>query len=167
MARGQTNRLIGALFGLIFIEANAGALPLSVGIPLRVLAIGAFLGLLVALRPGHVSTQTAHAPPQGFGRRYWAVVVIEAVVGLTGIVLINGLLRAPLATVPWIALVVGLHFFGLAAVWRLAALAWLGAAMSACGAAGLTLAACGSSAATIATAAGVAPGALLLASAAA
>lgn len=37
MARGQINRLIGALFGLIFIEANAGALPSSVGIPLRVL----------------------------------------------------------------------------------------------------------------------------------
>ncbi|MEU9796239.1 hypothetical protein AB0E27_37700 [Streptomyces sparsogenes] len=72
-----------------------------------------------------------------------------------------------MATVPWIALVVGLHFFGLAAVWRLAALAWLGAAMSACGAAGLALAACGSSAAAIAAVAGVAPGALLLGSASA
>ncbi|MEV7691655.1 hypothetical protein [Streptomyces bungoensis] len=93
------------------------------------------------------------------------MVVIEVVVGLTGIILINGPLRAPLATVPWIALVVGLHFFGLAAVWRLPALRWLGAAMSACGAAGLALAACGSSSATIAVVAGIAPGALLLGSA--
>ncbi|MER6032190.1 hypothetical protein [Streptomyces sp. NPDC001851] len=167
MARGQINRVIGALFGLIFIEANAGALPSSAGIPLRVLAIGAFLVLLVALRRGHLSTQTTHAPQQGFGRRYWAVVVIEAVAGLTGIVLINGLLQAPLATLPWIAFVVGLHFFGLAAVWRMSALVWLGAAMSACGVAGLALAAWGSSAVIIAAVAGVAPGALLLGSAAA
>lgn len=142
-------------------------MPSSVGIPLRVLAIGAFLGLLVALRRGHVSPQTAQAPRPGFDRRYWTVVAIEAVIGLTGIVLINGLLHTPLATVPWIAFVVGLHFFGLATVWRLAALSWLGAAMSACEAAGLALTACGSSPATIAAVAGVAPGALLLGSAAA
>jgi uncharacterized membrane protein len=61
---------------------------------------------------------------------------VAAVVGLAGIAVVNGLLHTPRATVAWIALVVGLHFFGLAIARRRPALRWLGAAMAACGAAG-------------------------------
>lgn len=165
MKSNQIGRLIGAMFGLVFVLVNAGALPLAVSIPLRVLAIAAFIGLFIALRRVGVPQAAAgRTAPRTFGRGYRLVVATEVVAGLVGILVINGLLHAPHATVAWIALVVGLHFFGLAAVWRVASLRWLAAAMSACGAGGLILAACGSSLAVIAAVAGLAPGALLLGS---
>jgi hypothetical protein len=97
-----------------------------------------------------------------FGRFYWIVVAMEAVVGLAGIVIINAVLHAPRVTVAWIALVVGVHFFGLAAVWRLPQLVWLGAALATSGAAGLALGLYGSSTAAIALTGGIIPGIVLL-----
>ncbi|MFF2041467.1 hypothetical protein ACFVVX_13625 [Kitasatospora sp. NPDC058170] len=166
MTSNQTGRLIGAVFGLVFVLANAGTLPPAAGIPLRVLAIASFLWLFIALR----RSRTPQAAPVGgpaprlFGRGYRLVVAAEVTVGLAGILVLNDLLHAPRATAAWITLVVGVHFFGLAVVWRMASLRLLAAAMSACGAAGLVLAACGCSVASIAVVAGIAPGALLLGS---
>ncbi|MDX3539151.1 hypothetical protein PV721_33485 [Streptomyces sp. MB09-01] len=77
---------------------------------------------------------------------------------------INRLLHAPQATVGWIARVVGLQFFGLAAAWRRPSLRLPAGAMSACGAACPVPAACGCSAAVVAAVAGIAPAALLLGS---
>ncbi|MFG2710797.1 hypothetical protein ACGFX2_09525 [Streptomyces goshikiensis] len=170
MTKERTGRIIGASFGLAFIQVNAGALPVAAGIALRVLAAAAFVGLLVALRrtpapAPRPDAVAAAAPAVHFGRGYRYVVAAEAAVGVAGIVVINNLLHAPRATVGWIALVVGLHFFGLAVVWRMPALHRLGAGLSACGAAGLVLAAAGAPQAALAAVAGVLPGALLLGSA--
>jgi hypothetical protein len=41
--------VIGATFGLIYVEVNAGAVPSPVGPLLRVLGVIAFVGVLVAL----------------------------------------------------------------------------------------------------------------------
>ncbi|MFI6145179.1 hypothetical protein [Streptomyces sp. NPDC051109] len=167
MTREKTGRIIGATFGLAFIQVNAAALPEAAGIPLRVLALIGFLAVLRGVRrsPAHgpASAGAAKARPY-FGRRYGYVVGAEVVAAAAGILVINGPLDAPDAVVAWIALVVGLHFFGLAAVWRMPSLNRLAAAMSACGAAGLVLAALGSSPAAIAVTAGILPGALLLGS---
>ncbi|MFB7177162.1 hypothetical protein ACFCYI_05600 [Streptomyces sp. NPDC056257] len=166
MKSHQTSGLIGAGFGVFFVQANAGALPPAVAVPLRLLAISAFVWLFIALRRSRVpSAGGADAPaPRRFGRGYLLVVAAEVVLVAAGLFVVNRVLHAPRATVGWIALVVGLHFFGLAAVWRMPSLRLLAAAMSACGAAGLVLAACGCSAAVIAAVAGIAPGALLLGS---
>ncbi|MGW6570798.1 hypothetical protein ACWGAN_01280 [Streptomyces sp. NPDC054945] len=86
----------------------------------------------------------------------------EVVAALAGFLVITPVLHAPQATVAWLSLVVGLHFFGLAAVWHMPSLRLPAAAMTACGAAGLALAACGATLAVIATVAGIAPGVLLL-----
>ncbi len=72
-------------------------------------------------------------------------------------------LHASYAAVGWISVVVGLHFAGLALVWRQPSYNRLGAAITACGAAGLTAAAVGAPAVAIAVVAGVVPGVLLLA----
>ncbi|MEU9159749.1 hypothetical protein AB0D29_05590 [Streptomyces sp. NPDC048424] len=165
MTSHQTSGLIGAAFGVFFVQANAGALPPAVAVPLRLLAISAFVWLFIALRRSRVPSAAADCPaPRRFGRGYLLVVAAEVVVVAAGLFVINRLLHVPRATVGWIALIVGLHFFGLAAVWRMPSLRLLAAAMSACGAAGLVLAACGCSAAAIAAVAGIAPGALLLGS---
>ncbi|MFD0272897.1 hypothetical protein ACFVHB_03175 [Kitasatospora sp. NPDC127111] len=165
MTSNQTGRLIGAIFGLVFVVASAGNLPTAVGVPLRVLAIGTFVGLFIALRRGRTPRAAAdRAAAPLFGRGYRLVVAAEVVVGLAGLVLINPVLHATRASVAWIALVVGLHFFGLAVVWRMPSIRLLAAAMSACGGAGLVLAVCGASAAVIAAVAGIAPGVMLLGS---
>ncbi|MFF7589264.1 hypothetical protein ACFZCK_17425 [Kitasatospora purpeofusca] len=170
MHKKQTAPLIGAAFGLAFVLANAAALPAAVGVLLRVLAILAFLRLLLALRRRPADAGTGADTTAGeaaaplFGRGYRLVVAAEVAVGLAGLVVINPVLHAPKATVGWIALVVGLHFFGLAVVWRQPSLNALAAAMSGCGAAGLALAAAGVPTAVVATVAGIVPGALLLGS---
>ncbi|MBV6699133.1 SpoIIE family protein phosphatase [Kitasatospora aureofaciens] len=81
MTRDQTGRLIGGIFGLVFVEVNAGTLPSVAGVPLRVLAIAAFVGLLVMLRRDRTPLPTRTAPRTNFGRRYRLVVAVEAVVG--------------------------------------------------------------------------------------
>ncbi|WP_234025036.1 MULTISPECIES: hypothetical protein [unclassified Streptomyces] len=165
MTRDHVAGLIGGAFGAVFIEVNAGSLPPGIGIPLRVLAIAAVLGLLVVRRRGTaVAPGDGPAPNVGFGRRYWWVVAAEGAALLAGLVVINSVLHAPGATVGWIAFVVGVHFFGLAAVWHRPSLRMLGGAMAVCGLAGLILAGCGAPTAAIATTSGIAPGVLLLAS---
>ncbi|MET8753172.1 hypothetical protein ABZW32_24160 [Streptomyces sp. NPDC004667] len=176
MTRGRTGLIIGGAFGLAFIAVNAGAVaPLTV--PLRLLAIAAFVGLFFASRPpaagtGAVATArteptaaTAPAARPAFGRRYWLVVAAEVVAGLAGVFLTARVFHAPHLAVACIALVVGVHFFALAAVWRQASLHVLGATMTACGAAGLLLGAAGAGTAAVSAVAGIAPGVLLLASA--
>ncbi|PWK74625.1 hypothetical protein BCL76_101359 [Streptomyces sp. CG 926] len=171
MTSNQTGRLIGAIFGLVFVAANAGTLPTVAAVPLRVLAVVSFVALFIALRRTRTTpaaddesmgAAAAAAAPKRFGRGYRLVVAAEVVAALAGFLVITRVLHAPQASVAWLSLVVGLHFFGLAAVWRMPSLRWLAAAMTACGAAGLVLAACGASLAVIATVAGIAPGALLL-----
>ncbi|MFI9718496.1 hypothetical protein ACIHFE_02420 [Streptomyces sp. NPDC052396] len=168
MTRDQVGRLIGGIFGTVFIQMNAGALPKGVGIALRVLALVALLGLLIVRRRGggtvERSAESGPGTSTGFGRRYWYVAAVEAVALVAGLFVINGVLHAQHATVGWIALVVGVHFFGLAAVWRRPSLNTLAGGMTLCGLGALALAACGASAAVIATVGGIAPGVLLLGS---
>ncbi|MFJ4187132.1 hypothetical protein [Kitasatospora sp. NPDC089509] len=163
MTRNHMGRLIGAGFGLVFIEANAGALPTGVGIPLRVLGVAAFLGLVLFGRRGAEAVAEESAGP-AFGGRYWLVVVAEVIGIVAGLAVINRVLHTPEATVGWIAFVVGVHFFGLAVAWRRPSLHRLGAGMAACGALGLALAFGGAPATVVALVAGIAPGLLLLGS---
>ncbi|MER7770103.1 hypothetical protein [Kitasatospora sp. NPDC096140] len=179
MTKDQVSRLIGGGFGLAFVQMNAGTLPTALGAPLRVLAILAFVRIVFAGRaavPTAAATATAittdaatvgdGGPPSGtgFGRRYWYVVAAEGLALAVGLFVISNVLHTPRASVAWIAFVVGVHFFGLAAVWRRPALHVLAAGMAACGVVGLVLAACDAPVAVIAVVAGIAPGAMLLGS---
>lgn len=162
MTRNGSGAFVGAGFGLVFILVNAGALPHPVGAVLRFLGVAAFVAALIALRrPAHMSTPGGSAG-NGVGRGYWLVVAGEVTAGVVGLVLLSGPLDAPQAAVAWITLVVGVHFCGLAVVWKQSWFRWLGAAIALCGALGIALAAVGSSDAAIAAVAGVLPGVLLL-----
>ncbi|MCX4984201.1 hypothetical protein [Streptomyces sp. NBC_00572] len=168
MTKDQTGRLVGAAFGLVFIQANAGVLPTAVAAPLRLLAVAAFLGVVVLGRRGRAAPRTTGtgtdiATGTGFGRRYWYVVAAEVLALTAGLLVINRVLHTPRASVGWIAFVVGVHFFGLAAAWRRPSLNTLAVSLTACGFGGLILAALDAPAAVIGAVAGVLPGALLLA----
>ncbi|MFF0434483.1 hypothetical protein ACFYU9_19900 [Streptomyces sp. NPDC004327] len=162
MTKDQVGRMIGAGFGLFFVAANIGFLPTPAAAALRVLAIAAFLAVVVLGR----RTRTAAEPAAGprFGRGYWYVVAAEAAALVAGLVVLNPVLHLPQATVGWITLVVGVHFFGLAVAWRRSALHVLAAALTACGFAGLVLAALDAPTPAIRVTAGILPGVLLFAS---
>ena len=157
--------LIGACFGLVYVLVNSGELSGGAAVPLRVAGVLAFLAVLYQLRGAEPAK--AEAPdagtraPRMFGRGYRLVVAAEVVAGIAGLVVLR-VLDASEAGVAWVSVVVGLHFVGLAAVWRQPPLRLLGLAITACGVVGLAIAAFGGGRAPIAAVGGVLPGALLL-----
>jgi len=170
--RGQRlGSLIGGVFGLIYVEINAGALTAPAAAALRIAGAVVFAGLVALLAagrgPGAASAETeaeAEAATRGgFGPRYWLIVAAEVAAFIAGSALLNGPLDRPRAVVAWVSVVVGVHFFALAALWRVSLFRWLGAAITLCGLAGLAAAFLDASDAVIASLGGVLPGALLLA----
>jgi hypothetical protein len=154
---------IGAAFGTVYVVVNAAALAAPFGLLLQILGVAAFAGLLVVLfrtRPAPASVPSSGQV--GFGRGYWIVVAAEVLAFFAGTLALRGPLALPLAVLPWITFVVGVHFLGLAKVWRARSVAWMGAALTACGVLGLVLAALRSSQAAVSAVAGVAPGLVLL-----
>ena len=155
---------IGGVFGLIYVEVNAGVLAAPAAAAVRIAGAVAFAGLLalLAVRRGSGAPATA-AARGGFGPRYWLVVAAEVAAIVAGSALLNGPFDRPRAVVAWVSVVVGVHFAALAVVWRVSLFRWLGAAIALAGVASLAAAGFGASSAVIATVGGVLPGALLLA----
>jgi uncharacterized membrane protein len=154
---------IAAAFGLVYVVVNAGALPSSVGTPVSVLGAIAFLAVLAAMRRAARGSADASAPPRrDLGGRYWLVVAGEVVALVGGLAVLNGPLDAPEAGVAWVSVIVGLHFFALAAVFAEPSFRGLGASISALGALGLLLVVAGASEGLVAAVSGVVPGAVLL-----
>jgi hypothetical protein len=155
--------LIGGIFGLLYVEANAGLLPGPWAGALQIAAGVAFAGLAVLLVLARGPRSAARpAAGGGFGGWYWLVVAGEAAAILAGAAVLNGPAGLPRAVVAWVSVVVGVHFLALAAIWRVPFFRLLGAAIALCGAAGLAAAAGGATTAVVAGAGGVLPGVLLL-----
>ncbi len=161
--RRSVGALIGSVLGLVYVVVNAGVLPSPSREVVRALGLVAFLVLLTRVRSSTPANDITPTDRSGFGGRYWLVVTVEVLVGLGGAAVLTGPLEAPNAALPWVTLVVGVHFFALGALWGQPFHHVLGAALTACGVAGLAAAAGGAADAVIATIAGTIPGAILLA----
>lgn len=160
--------LIGATFGLVYVSVNSGSLPSIATWVVRGLGVADFLALVVlAVRATRHAEPATGVSTRGspFGAGYWTVVLVEAVALIVGTRLLSGPLDRPDAGVAWVSIVVGVHFFALAVVFRLPFFHLLGAAITVCGVVGLLLALLGSSTADVDVVAGLLPGALLLAAA--
>lgn len=152
--------LIGAVMGLVYLVVNASTLPQPASAAVRVFGLVAFAGVLVAVR---ALPRSERDPSRGgFTAGYWVTVAAEVVLGLGGVVILTQVVHAPDATLPWITLVVGVHFFGLGLVWRAGTQHGVAAGLTACGAAGLVAVAVGASTATVGLISGVLPGLVLL-----
>lgn len=163
--------MIAAVFGLVYVFVNTAALPVGWAGTLRGLAVAMFAAVLIAVvRTSRLATAAAdgsRASEQptrsAFGWAYWCVVAVEVVALFIGTRVLSGPWHAPQAGVAWVSLVVGTHFFALAVIFAQPFFRWLGAAITAGGAAGVVLALAGAGTGTIGLVAGVLPGALLLA----
>jgi hypothetical protein len=157
--------MVAITFGTVFVLINSAGLPdpwllviRAAGLLVAALLIAA-LGLVARMAP-----PAPQAPASGFvDRRFWIIVALEAVALFGGLLVINGILHRSAVSVAWVALVVGVHFFGLARIWRMPLYHRLGAAMTVLGLAGFVIHALGGNAATIGLVAGVGSGAALYA----
>ncbi len=90
---------------------------------LRIVAVGALAWVLVRawqLRDRHHSGRRS-----GFGRAYWMIVALEAVLIFGGRAVIVGLLDTPSTFLPWLSLASG-SFFAFVLLWHQQVYFWLG-----------------------------------------
>jgi hypothetical protein len=152
--------LIAISFGAVFVLVNSGGLADPWRLLIRTLGLlvaAALVGALVLV--ARRAPAVAQGPAAGFmDRRYWLIVVAEVVALFGGLAVVNNVLHRPAVAVAWVAVVVGVHFFGLGRVWRMPRFHWLGAVMTLLGVAGFLIDALGGTAATTALVAGVGSG---------
>ncbi|HEX2903781.1 MAG TPA: hypothetical protein VHO01_10045 [Jatrophihabitans sp.] len=160
MQRSGISTLIGAVFGLVYILVNAGKLPDTPAIILRIAAILVFVAVYLAIR--HLPADDDEPSASRFDRRYWTVVATELIAGLVGVAVVAGPLHHEEASVAWISLVVGVHFVELARIWAHPRLTVLGGAIAACGVLGLVLAFAHGTDEAVAVTGGILPGTVLL-----
>jgi len=90
------------------------------------LVISVVVGLVAARWVRSVPADSGEQPPNW--KIFWGSVVFEIVAGVAGISLLNYFGQARFA-LPWLALVVGIHFFGMGAAFHTSIHHWVGAAM--------------------------------------
>ncbi|MFI0214796.1 hypothetical protein [Streptomyces lydicus] len=147
MLQRMSGVFIGALFGTVFVIANAhDPLNPTIGVALRVLAVLTFGGLLaLALRAGRRGGAAVGGAPASqeswYGGKFGFVVAAEVVLMIGGNLALRGAGAPAETAVAWIALIVGLHFLALTAVWKRRSIAVPGTALTALGVIGLGMAA--------------------------
>ncbi len=155
-----TGLLIGVVFGLVFVEANSlelhGRWQGLVRAAGAIVAAALFIGIGRARRAAEARGATSGRAH--FGRGYWLIVAVEAVALVAGLVVINKVFSDHELTVAWIAVVVGVHFFGLAVIWTARIFLALGTAVALLGVAGFALHAGGASNAAVALVSGICSG---------
>ncbi|MEN3361200.1 MAG: hypothetical protein V7637_5182, partial [Mycobacteriales bacterium] len=163
--QGSAGFLVGSVvamtFGTVFVLVNSAGLPAASRLVIRLigLLVAALLivGLVLVVRRG--SPAPAPAPASDFvDRHYRLIVALEAGTLFAGLAVINGVPHRTAVSVAWVALVVGVHFLGLARIWHMPLYHWLGATMTVLGLAGFLIYALGGPAATVALVAGVGSG---------
>jgi hypothetical protein len=160
--------VIALVFGLVFVEVNSGGLPGNWPLIVRTAGAVVAVALLVAVLRTARRGEAGGVPGGGFAdRRYWNIVGIEGLALFGGLAVLNAVLGRPEFAVPWIALVVGVHFVVLGKAWRLEIFTWLGIAQTVLGVTGFVLAATGASTTTVEFVSGVLSGVALFATVAA
>jgi len=123
----RTGALIGAVGGVVFVLANAGALGSPTSVVLRVVGVVAFAVVLwwAVLRPGGVSPGPQPSPAAL--RTYLVCVAGEVVAIPLGAQVLVRAVGRPELVLPWVVLVVGVHFLPFARTFRVplfSGLAW-------------------------------------------
>lgn len=132
--------LIGAVAGVAFVVLNAGVLGDPLALVVRI--VGVLTGVLFAgsaVRRMRAASAAGGSARGGFSRGYWWIVLAEVVALLAGVRVLDAAFDRAYLGVAWVAIVVGVHFFGLGRLWHAARLYALAAAMTGFGLVGLVL----------------------------
>ncbi len=155
--------VVAASFGLVFVLVNSAPLLPTLRIVVCIAAIVMFLvsvaGFVTSLRATSHDRSVALG---AFSKRYWVIVGVEVVLLFGGLPILRQI--EPAASLGWIALVVGVHFFPLARLWPLGRvqLTMIAIAMTVLGVVGLILAFTTHNADLVALLSGVGSGIVLL-----
>ena len=140
MGGPRTGSLIGAVGGVLFVVLNAGVAGSPASVVLRVLGVAAFTGVLwfsVLRRPAR---RPGPAPAPRALRTYLVCVAAEVVAIPLGAQVLTRLLDRPGLVLPWVVVVLGVHFLPFARAfgvrlftvlaWTLVAVGVLGGALA-------------------------------------
>jgi hypothetical protein len=163
MSRDATAGLAGAIFGLAFILVNAGDLPTPFDLVVRVIGAVAFVAVAVLLR-GSGGVPLPEAGPRAL--HIYAVAVAAEVVALFGGTLLLRRTGHEELSLPWVVIVVGVHFVPLGWAFHARFFHVLAGILVGLGVTGGALAIAGADPAAVSFVSGVCAGATLLAFAA-
>ncbi len=155
--------VIGGIFGAAYVVINVSPLGEPTVAALRVLAVAALVWILARAWRWRTASPQARAGRAGFGVGYWTIVAVEIVLIFGGRALIVGPLDEPRDVVPWLSLVIGLHFFAFVKLFHKRTYLWLGLLISSSATVAFNLVGSGATPAAVAVFAGVIPGLVLLA----
>lgn len=119
----RTGSLVGAVFGLVFVLVNAPSLPAAT--VWTVLGVVAFVAVVVLAAR---STVEAPEPSRGALRVYGVCVVGEVLAIVVGARLLTATDHADLV-LPWVVVVVGVHFGPFARAFGVPVFTWLAVAL--------------------------------------
>ncbi|MEO7060190.1 MAG: hypothetical protein ABI083_10740 [Lapillicoccus sp.] len=162
MNGAKVGSLIGCCGGLAFYLINAG--PLSGSWPLVVQILGVVLfvvvvGLVLRARViGH-----GGEPTRGQLRAYGWTVIGEVAAIFIGSRVLVAVSDRTTVSLPWVAVVLGVHFVIFAPIFKEPVFAWFGVPIAVLGVVGLGLALADTGAATIGVVAGIIPGTIMFA----
>ena len=125
MNGARIGALIGLIGGLVFVVVNVFVLPVPWPTVIIVVAVVvALLALRTVLRTGVVPGD--HQPDERQMQAFWITIGLEVVALVGGGFLINSVLHVPSASLPWISLVLGVHWLVFRAVFQQDVFLWLG-----------------------------------------
>ena len=153
--------LIGAVGGLVFVLVNAGSAGGPWPLLLRVVGAVVFLVTLVLVLRAPPLPLDQHRT-RGQMRAYGWIVLVEVVAIPVGASLLTNVLGIDGAGLPWVVIVLGVHFLGFEVVFPGEAFVVLGAALTTLGVLTLVLAAVGADPDLVIVSSGVVAGFLLL-----
>lgn len=139
MNPARVGALIGAVGGILFVEINAGAVPQPWPAYIRGAGAVAFL-LVVWLVLRVPDDPNALRPEPRQLQAFWITVALEVVAIVGGAQLFVRVFDRPDATLPWVAIVLGVHWLVFHVVFTQDVFVWLGWLTLACGVVGMVVA---------------------------
>ncbi len=161
MSGAKIGSLIGCAGGLVFFLVNAGGQPGSRPGVLRAVGVALFfVACLVLTLPARAIGRGAE-PSRGQIPAYGWTVLAEVALISTGSRVLAGPLEQPGPSLPWVAIVLGLHFVVFRVIFAERVFAWLGGVMLAAGVVAMVMALAGADTPRVALVAGILPGLLM------
>lgn len=125
MNGAKVGALIGLVGGLVFAVVNVFVLPVPwPTVIITVAVVVALLALRTVLRTGAVPGD--YRPDARQMQAFWITIGLEVVALVGGGFVISSVLHAPQASLPWISLVLGVHWLVFRTVFQQDVFLWLG-----------------------------------------